>query len=140
MLAARLLLILLALVCLAGCPSQSNDTTKKSQTVVTITPAAETKFKEFLRDSPGDHIRLSIKDNGENGFEYALNLESPPIPSGAVVQDCQGFTLAVSPRDLVYVEGSTIDWETRLNEPDGFKFDNPNAFKSTTEQATKDRQ
>ncbi len=138
MFAARLLLILVALACLAGCPSQSNDPKRQSQTVVTITPAAESKFKEFLRDSPGDHIRLSIKDHGENGFEYALNLESPPISDDDIVQDCQGFTLAVSPRDLVYVEGSTIDWLTRLNEPDGFKFDNPNAFKSTTEPAPKD--
>jgi len=99
-----------------------------NQSVVKLTDAAVAKFAAFLSDAPSDHIRLSVKRDGPTGFMYDLQIESPPWSDDDLVDQSNGFTLVVSPRDSTYLDGATIDWETRPDGTEGFKFHNPNAI------------
>ncbi|EMI15547.1 FeS cluster biogenesis domain protein [Rhodopirellula maiorica SM1] len=99
-----------------------------NQSVVELTDAAVAKFISFLKDAPGDHIRLAVKREGPSGFMYDLQIESPPWSDEDLVDKSNGFTMVVSPRDSIYVDGATIDWETRPDGTEGFKFHNPNAI------------
>ncbi|MCS7468294.1 iron-sulfur cluster assembly accessory protein [Stieleria sp. ICT_E10.1] len=93
-----------------------------------MTDAAVAKFVAFLNDAPNDHIRLSVKQEGPTGFMYDLQIESPPWTDDDLVDRSNGFTIVVSPRDSIYLDGATIDWETRPDGTEGFKFNNPNAI------------
>jgi iron-sulfur cluster assembly accessory protein len=109
--------------------STARDTDSPSnQSVVELTDAAIAKFVAFLNDTPNDHIRLSVKREGPTGFMYDLQIESPPWGDNDLVDRSNGFTIVVSPRDSIYLDGATIDWETRPDGTEGFKFNNPNAI------------
>lgn len=114
---------------LFGCTQTAVVTSQQSKRVVTVTPTAVAKFQDFLRDSPGDHIRLSIESHDNGGFSYHLNIESPPIASDDLVDRSNGFTLVISTGDSLYVEGTTIDWKILPDGAAGFDFDNPGAIK-----------
>lgn len=101
--------------------------TINSESLVAITDAAAAKFNQFLADFPGNHVRLSVKEVGPNGFAYDLQVEPPPWKQDDVVTHSHGFALVVSPRDSVYLDGLKIDWETQADGTAGFRFHNPNA-------------
>jgi len=105
--------------------SETDGDTNRS--VVELTDAAVDKFVAFLKDSPDGHIRLSVKRDGPTGFMYDLQVESSPWTDEDFVDQSHGFALVVSPPDSIYLDGATIDWETRPDGTEGFKFHNPNA-------------
>ncbi len=111
----------------AGPTTQESDGAS-NESVVNLTEAAVAKFVAFLKDAPSDHIRLSVKRDGPTGFMYDLQIESPPWSDDDLVDQSHGFTMVVSPRDSTYLDGATIDWETRTDGTEGFKFHNPNAI------------
>lgn len=110
-----------------GRAAESQRATIQSESLVTLTDSAAAKFQGFLADFPGDHIRLSIKRDGPTGFTYDLQVESPPWGNDDIVDRSHGFVLVVAPQDSLYLDGATIDWETRADGTAGFKFHNPNA-------------
>lgn len=110
-------------------PTANESLGATNRSVVELTDPAVAKFVAYLEDSPGDHIRLSVKREGPTGFMYDLQLESPPWSDEDFVDQSHGFAIVVSPRDSIYLDGATIDWETRPDGTEGFKFHNPNAIK-----------
>ncbi len=96
--------------------------------VVELTDSAVAKFFEFLKDTPDAHIRLSVKREGPSGFMYDLKIEPTPWSDQDLVDQSHGFAIAVPPRDFIYLDGATIDWESRPDGTAGFKFHNPNAI------------
>ncbi|WP_017314845.1 HesB/IscA family protein [Mastigocladopsis repens] len=98
---------------------------------VTLTEKAEFRLRAFLRGSapeintPTKGIRISVKDGGCSGYEYAMEVTSSPQPDDLVRQ--QGTVLVyMDAKSAPLLEGLVIDFVEGVMES-GFKFINPNA-------------
>jgi iron-sulfur cluster assembly protein len=98
---------------------------------VTLTEKAEFRLRAFLHSSSPDSntptkgIRISIKDGGCSGYEYAMDITSKPQPDDLVIQ--QGKVMVyVDPKSAPLLDGVVIDFVEGVMES-GFKFINPNA-------------
>ncbi|MEH2312380.1 MAG: iron-sulfur cluster assembly accessory protein [Nostoc sp.] len=70
-------------------------------------------------------IRISVKDGGCSGHEYAMDITSKPQPDDLVSQ--QGKVLVyVDAKSASLLEGIVVDFVEGVIES-GFKFTNPNA-------------
>ncbi|MBH8573777.1 iron-sulfur cluster assembly accessory protein [Nostocaceae cyanobacterium CENA369] len=98
---------------------------------VTLTEKAEFRLRAFLRGStPDDNgatkgVRISVKDGGCSGYEYAIDITSKPQPDDLVIP--QGNVLVyVDAKSAPLLEGVVVDFVEGVIES-GFKFTNPNA-------------
>jgi iron-sulfur cluster assembly protein len=98
---------------------------------VTLTEKAEFRLRTFLLGSAPDAnavtkgIRVSVKDGGCSGYEYAMDVTSSPQPDDVVIQ--QGKILIyVDAKSAPLLQGMVIDFIDGVMES-GFKFTNPNA-------------
>lgn len=132
-------------VLLCGCdPSKTVDKSNSDQTrsmvdaktpqterrskVVSVTVAACDKMKSFLNGDQKSYIRLSVKNDGPTAFMYDLKIEDAALSSTDLLDDTNGFLLVTDNKSSLYLDGATIDWESRPDGSAGFKFDNPNAI------------
>ncbi|MBE9038628.1 HesB/IscA family protein [aff. Roholtiella sp. LEGE 12411] len=98
---------------------------------VTLSEKAEFHLRAFLRGSAPDAngatkgVRISVKDGGCSGYEYAIDITSKPQPDDLVIQ--QGKVLVyVEAKSAPLLEGVVVDFVEGVMES-GFKFVNPNA-------------
>ena len=98
---------------------------------VTLTEKAEFRLRTFLVGSAPDAnavtkgIRVSVKDGGCSGYEYAMDVTSSPQPDDVIIQ--QGKILIyVDAKSAPLLQGMVIDFIDGVMES-GFKFTNPNA-------------
>ncbi|MBN3894334.1 MAG: iron-sulfur cluster assembly accessory protein [Nostoc sp. NOS(2021)] len=98
---------------------------------VTLSEKAEFHLRALLRGSAPDAngatkgIRISVKDGGCSGYEYAMDITSKPQPDDLVTQ--QGKVLVyVDAKSAPLLEGVVVDFVEGVMES-GFKFINPNA-------------
>ena len=106
--------------------SKAAAVTISKAAAVTISKAAAKKFGELLKTAkPGEHLKLSVKSGGCNGFNYDLKLTGEePRKFDDVVEINDNIKLHVCGSSLMYVLGTNIDWsETLLGQ--NFVFDNP---------------
>ena len=94
---------------------------------VSISPIAAENVKLQLekRGTPESYLRLGIKGGGCSGFSYVLQFEDSPPRERDVVFEEHGVKVIVDKKSLLYLNGSTLDWEKTLMRQ-GFKFVNPN--------------
>lgn len=94
---------------------------------ISISPTAAEQVKLQLeqRGTPESCLRLGIKGGGCSGFSYILRFEDDPPRDRDVVFEEHGVKVVVDKKSLVYLNGSTLDWEKSLLKQ-GFKFINPN--------------
>ncbi len=97
----------------------------ESSSVVTVTPLALAKFREFLGASPSSYVRVHVMSGDCNGFAYKLKIEDKPIDPTDRIDRSNGITLVMSPNFAIILQGTTIDWETQTDGTEGFKFHNP---------------
>jgi iron-sulfur cluster assembly protein len=97
---------------------------------VTLTEKAEFKLRSMLRGSASDNtltkaLRISVKDGGCSGYEYAMDITNHPQPDDLVIE--QGKVLIyVDAKSAPLLNGVVIDFVEGMIES-GFKFINPNA-------------
>ncbi|NJM73278.1 MAG: iron-sulfur cluster assembly accessory protein [Scytonema sp. RU_4_4] len=98
---------------------------------VTLTEKAEFHLRMLLRGSASETntltkgIRISVKDGGCSGYEYAMEVTSKPQPDDIVSQ--QGKMLVyIDAKSAPLLEGLVIDFIEGVMES-GFKFINPKA-------------
>ena len=98
---------------------------------VTLTEKAEFRLRTFIHGSaheanaPTKGIRISVKDGGCSGYEYAMDVTSSPRPDDLVIQ--QGKVLVyVDAKSAPLLDGIVVDFVEGVMES-GFKFTNPNA-------------
>ncbi len=94
---------------------------------VVVTPNAVRRI-HYLREKenrPAAALRLRIIAGGCSGMQYRMDLAETPRPTDTVIvaEDAKVF---VDPKSLVYLQGSTLDYEEDLLGGQ-FKIMNPNA-------------
>ena len=92
---------------------------------ITLTEAAASRVKQFLDNrGKGMGLRLGVKTTGCSGMAYVIEY-ADALEVGDVVFENHGVKVIVSPKSLVYLDGTELDYTKEgLNE--GFKFNNPN--------------
>ena len=92
---------------------------------VTLAPAALTRVKGYLADTPGAvGLRLGVKKTGCSGWGYVVDLTNEK-QAGDTVFEQDGVAIHVDADSLQLVDGTEIDFlKQGLNEQ--FVFRNPN--------------
>ncbi len=75
-------------------------------------------------------LRVGIRGGGCSGFSYVIEFhDGPPRARDRVMdftsEDGTPVRVLVDPKSLIYLNGSTLDWEKTVMQQ-GFKFRNPN--------------
>ncbi|MGD1913318.1 MAG: HesB/IscA family protein [Rivularia sp. (in: cyanobacteria)] len=102
---------------------------------VSLTEKAAERLSLFLQDTATENntgtraIRVSVKDGGCNGYEYAINITSKLGKDDLVVQHSDKITIYVDAKSAPLLQGMVIDFIEGVMES-GFKFTNPNATKT----------
>ena len=81
--------------------------------------------KLALRGTPDAAVRLGIRGGGCSGFSYVIQFDDEPPRERDSVFEAGGIRFFVDKKSLVYLAGSTLDYEKTLMFQ-GFKFRNPN--------------
>lgn len=92
---------------------------------ISLTPKAIQKAQEALqkRGTPDAFLRLGIKGGGCSGYAYVIEFVDSARAKDNVF-DFEGVKVLIDPKSLVLLDGSVLDYETKLMEY-GFKFRNP---------------
>lgn len=93
---------------------------------IEATPKAITKAREALakRGTPDAMLRLGVKGGGCSGFSYVIEFADRARLKDKVFE-FDGVKIVVDPKSLVFLAGTTLDYEVKLMQH-GFKFVNPN--------------
>jgi iron-sulfur cluster assembly protein len=94
--------------------------------MITLTELAARKVHKHLElRGKGIGISVGVKTTGCSGLAYVLEyIDTPHITRDWIKFESHGVTVWVNGKDLVFVDGTIIDWKRQgLNE--GFDFINP---------------
>jgi iron-sulfur cluster assembly protein len=94
--------------------------------MIQVTEAAAKKINQNIeRRGKGVGIRVGVRTTGCSGMAYVLEyIDSAPVTRDWFKYTHHDATVWVNGKDLVYMEGMTIDYVRQgLNE--GFEFNNP---------------
>jgi iron-sulfur cluster assembly protein len=94
--------------------------------VVSLTEAAAARVREIMEraEKPYVGLRVGVKNGGCAGQEYTIDYAEERLPLDEVVED-KGVTVLIEPKAVLFLVGSTIDYETtKLSSK--FVFRNPN--------------
>lgn len=98
---------------------------------VTLTQAAVEAVQKQIakRGVPETSLRLGIKGGGCSGFSYVIEFhDGAPRSRDRVFDfaaaDGTSVRVVVDPKSLIYLAGTTLDWEKKLMSQ-GFVFKNP---------------
>lgn len=94
---------------------------------VNVSEVAVQEIKRQLekRGTPNASFRIGIKGGGCSGFSYHLAFEDDSPREKDLVFNFDGLQVIVDKKSLVYLNGTTLEWEDTLVRK-GFLFKNPN--------------
>tara|TARA_B100002003_G_C13664761_1_gene337136 strand:+ start:141 stop:503 length:363 start_codon:yes stop_codon:yes gene_type:complete len=100
--------------------------------MVIVTDTAAEKALLLLEQSAEDNLekdkehglRMKVVGGGCSGFQYELGFDEQK--SNDKIAEHNGLKVLIDPRSLLYLAGSTLDFNDGLMES-GFKITNPNA-------------
>lgn len=106
-----------------------NDTTEVTDSLQ-ITEAAAEMVRNLLvqKNVPDYGLRVFVSGGGCSGMQYGMALEAEARPYDHVIE-ASGVKVFVDPTSMMYIAGSTVDYEDNLMGG-GFRIDNPNAVSS----------
>ena len=99
-----------------------------TQTMITITPKAADKVREFLaaEDDPElAALRVAVQGGGCSGFQYGFTFDEVQNEDDTAMQK-DGVTLLIDSMSYQYLVGAEIDYQEGL-EGAQFVIKNPNA-------------
>ncbi|MBI2184193.1 MAG: iron-sulfur cluster insertion protein ErpA [Thaumarchaeota archaeon] len=99
-------------------------------TLVTLTPKAVSKVKEFLtvEGKQNAGLRLYVAGGGCAGLSYGMVIEENPSEEDIVMEE-QGVKVFVDPMSAQHLKGANVDYVESLMGS-GFKIENPNVVSS----------
>ena len=104
---------------------------KKTPSLTVSLRAVEAIKKQIQkRNVPDTSLRVGIRGGGCSGFTYVIEFHDGPPRArdhqfDYTSEDGTSVRVVVDPKSLVYLNGTTLDWEQKLMSQ-GFKFVNPN--------------
>lgn len=107
--------------------SETTDTEVTARPLVTLSPEAAEKVREFQSadDSPHSVLRVSVVPGGCSGFEYGLDLDTE-VREDDFTFDSEGVRVVVDPFSAQYLAGVEVGYHSSF-QGTGFTFSNPNA-------------
>jgi iron-sulfur cluster assembly accessory protein len=94
--------------------------------LVTLTPEAADKVREFQAESPEMSVlRVSVIPGGCSGFEYGLDMDDQ-VRDDDFSFTSEGIQVVVDPFSAQYLTGVKIGYHSSF-QGTGFTFENPNA-------------
>ena len=99
----------------------------KKEPFIEVSPAAVEAIRAQIqkRGVPDTALRVGIRGGGCSGFSYVIEFHDGPPRARDRVYQYDDVRVVVDPKSLVYLNGTTLDWEKTLLKQ-GFKFVNPN--------------
>ena len=110
----------------APAPGPAAAPTEATKLSVFVTPKAVqmAKARFAKRGTPEAALRLGVRGGGCSGFNYVVEIHDGPARARDHEFDFDGLRVVVDKKSLVYLAGSTLDWEQTLMQQ-GFKFLSP---------------
>jgi iron-sulfur cluster assembly protein len=93
--------------------------------IISLTQTAKEKISGFIstKENKPAGLRVSLKTKGCSGLSWSLDLVYEQSKFDEVV-DCKDFKVFIDPKAVLFILGSTIDYEKNELE-EGFVFSNP---------------
>jgi len=104
--------------------------TEQTRLMITVTPKAAEKVKEFMKeeaDSP-QYLRVYVQGGGCSGLSYGMGFEKSPEEDDIVMEET-GIKILVDSYSVDHLKGANVDYIESLMGS-GFKINNPNVTKS----------
>ncbi len=110
----------------------ATNVTTPGTTVIHLTKRAAQQIraqldKEGVSPETGG-LRVGVQGGGCSGLSYAMRLETKARDRDRIFEE-HGSRIFVDPKSLLYLGGTTLDYENTLMRQ-GFVFQNPNAARS----------
>jgi len=105
-------------------PRPSSAPPSKREIRITEEAVRYAKKRLAARGTPDAAVRLGVRGGGCSGFSYVIEFSDDPPRAKDVVQQFDGVRFYVDTKSLIYLAGSTLDYEHTLMFQ-GFRFQNP---------------
>ncbi len=103
---------------------------KSVQKLITLTPKAAEKVKEFMKQEGRDdlYLRVYVAGGGCAGLSYGMGFEEKASEDDIVIEE-HGVKMLIDSYSSNYLKGSEIDYVESLMGA-GFKINNPNVVRT----------
>ncbi len=104
--------------------------TEQTEKMVSITPKAAEKIKEFMAEEAEkpQFLRVYVQGGGCSGLSYGMGFEKAAEEDDTVIEE-SGVKLLVDSYSQDHLKGANVDYIESLMGS-GFKINNPNVTKS----------
>ena len=104
--------------------------TEQTEKMITVTPKAAEKIKEFMAEEAEkpEFLRVYVQGGGCSGLSYGMGFEKQPEEDDKVLEE-NGVKLIVDSYSQDHLKGANVDYIESLMGS-GFKINNPNVTKS----------
>jgi iron-sulfur cluster assembly protein len=110
----------------------ATETISPNIATIHLTERAALKIRALLEKDgvPLDQggLRVGVQGGGCSGLSYAMRLDTQSRPRDKVFEE-HGARIFVDPKSLLYLNGTTLEYEETLMRQ-GFVFENPNAARN----------
>jgi iron-sulfur cluster assembly protein len=96
----------------------------KREVIITAEAVKYAKKRLAARGTPDAAVRIGVRGGGCSGFNYVIEFSDDPPRAKDTVCDFDGVKFYVDKKSLIYLAGSTLDYEHTLMFQ-GFRFKNP---------------
>jgi iron-sulfur cluster assembly protein len=104
--------------------TESSEGARKREVHITAEAVQYAKKRLAIRGTPDSAVRLGVRGGGCSGFNYVIEFSDDPPRARDTVSELDGVKFYVDKKSLIYLAGSTLDYEHTLMFQ-GFRFKNP---------------
>lgn len=104
--------------------TSSAEAGSKREVRITAEAVQYAKKRLVARGTPDAAVRLGVRGGGCSGFNYVIEFSDDPPRAKDTVNELDGVKFYVDKKSLIYLAGSTLDYEHTLMFQ-GFRFKNP---------------
>jgi iron-sulfur cluster assembly protein len=104
--------------------TQPPEGPNKREVHITAGAVEYAKKRLAARGTPEAAVRLGVRGGGCSGFNYMIEFSDDPPRAKDTVNELDGVKFYVDKKSLLYLAGSTLDYEHTLMFQ-GFRFRNP---------------